>query len=185
MLDREGSPDDRLAASDLGALMSHPPVDWSTWTPAIRATLLFVWKDDAMLMIRKKRGLGAGKINGPGGKLDPGETPRQAAVREVMEEVGVEPIDPVARGRLRFQFVDGLRLEVHVFTAPDCVGTLRETDEAVPMWMPIDAIPYDEMWADDRIWLPRVLAGEWVELRAVFDGDAMLEHHLETRPLAG
>jgi 8-oxo-dGTP diphosphatase len=53
------------------------------------------------------------------------------------------------------------------------------------MWMPIDAIPYDEMWADDRIWLPRVLAGEWVELRAVFDGDAMLEHHLETRPLAG
>ena len=26
-----------------------------------------------VLLIRKKRGLGAGKINGPGGKIDPGE----------------------------------------------------------------------------------------------------------------
>jgi len=165
--------------------MAIAPTDWTTWTPAVRATLLFVWKDGALLMIRKKRGLGAGKINGPGGKLDPGETPLQAAVREVEEEVGVTPIAPVERGRLRFQFVDGLRLQVHVFTASDCVGTLRETDEALPMWVPQDAIPYDEMWADDRVWLPCVLAGEWVELRAVFDGDDMLEHHLETRPITG
>ena len=163
--------------------MSSPPVDWSTWTPTVRATLLFVWRDGELLMIRKKRGLGAGKINGPGGKLDPGETPQQAAVREVVEEVGVEPVHPVERGLLRFQFVDGLRLQVHVFTAPDCTGTLHETDEALPLWVPVDAVPYDEMWADDRVWLPRMLAGEWVELDAVFDGDAMLEHHLSTRPM--
>ena len=165
--------------------MSAAPVDWATWTPNVRATLLFVWKHGELLMIRKKRGLGAGKINGPGGKIDPGETAEQAAVREVEEEVGVTPLAPVARGRLRFQFVDGLRLQVHVFTAPDCSGTLQETDEATPLWVPVDAIPYDEMWADDRVWLPRMLVGEWVELCAVFDGDAMLDHTLTTRPLAG
>lgn len=39
------------------------------------ATLMFVI-DEArgeVLLIRKKRGLGAGKINGPGGKIDPGK----------------------------------------------------------------------------------------------------------------
>lgn len=164
--------------------MPLSPVDWSSWTATVHATLLFVWKHDQLLMIRKKRGLGAGKINGPGGKIDPGETARQAAVREVEEEIGVTPLTPVERGRLRFQFVDGLRLQVQVFTAPDCCGKLQETDEAIPMWVPIEAIPYDEMWADDRVWLPRMLAGEWVELCAVFDGDTMLDHTLTTRPLS-
>ncbi len=165
--------------------MSSPSVDWSHWTPTVRATLLFVWREGHLLMIRKKRGLGAGKINGPGGKLDPGETPVQAAVREVMEEVGVTPHNPVERGRLRFEFVDGLKLQVHVFTAPDCTGTLTETDEALPLWIPADAIPYGEMWADDEVWLPRMLDGEWVELCALFDGDRMLEHRLETHPMPG
>ena len=48
-------------------------IDWSQWHPTVRCTLLFVLRDGQVLLIRKKRGLGAGKINGPGGKLDPGE----------------------------------------------------------------------------------------------------------------
>ena len=63
--------------------------DWTTWTPTLRATLLFLVKDGQVLLIRKKRGLGAGKINGPGGKIDPGETPEQCAVRETQEELGI------------------------------------------------------------------------------------------------
>ena len=158
-------------------------IDWTAWQPTIRATLLFIWRADSLLLIRKKRGLGAGKINGPGGKIDPGETAREAAEREVFEEVGLWPVDTVERGILRFEFVDGLRLQVQVFTASDGRGELVETDEAIPMWVPIAAIPYDEMWADDRVWLPRMLAGEWVDLCAVFDGDAMVGCRLETRPL--
>ena len=57
------------------------------WTAEDIATLLFVLEDDKVLLIRKKRGLGAGKINGPGGKLEPGETPRQCVMREVREEL--------------------------------------------------------------------------------------------------
>ena len=157
-------------------------VDWAAWTPAVRATLLFVVRDGQILLIRKKRGLGAGKINGPGGKLDPGETAEQAAVREVEEELGVTPLRPRRCGTLRFQFTDGLALQVAVFVAPDCLGEARETDEAVPLWTPVDAIPYDQMWADDREWVPHVLAGRTVALRAVFDGDAMLDHALEVAP---
>ncbi|MGD2110491.1 MAG: NUDIX domain-containing protein, partial [Phycisphaerae bacterium] len=63
--------------------------DWSTWRPRQTATLLFVIRAGEILLIRKKRGLGAGKINGPGGRVDPGETPREAAIREVQEELHV------------------------------------------------------------------------------------------------
>jgi 8-oxo-dGTP diphosphatase len=162
-----------------------PTVDWARWTPRVRATLLFVFHGEQVLLIRKKRGLGAGKINGPGGKLDPGETPAQAAVREVVEEVGVRPLDPVSRGLLRFQFTDGLAMEVHPFTATRHEGEARETDEAEPLWMHLSALPFDQMWADDRYWLPAVLAGKNVDLQAIFDGDQMLWHRLRTLPGPG
>ena len=42
-------------------------IDWNAWEPQQRATLLFVIHGGEILLIRKKRGLGAGKINGPGG----------------------------------------------------------------------------------------------------------------------
>lgn len=153
--------------------------DWSTWTPTMRATLCFVIDGPRTLLIRKKRGLGAGKINAPGGRIDPGETPAQTAVREVQEELGVTPLDVDERGQLSFQFVDGLRLHVHVFVAPAHQGEAIETDEAIPLWTPLDALPYDQMWEDDRVWLPVMLAGHRFALRAVFDGDAMLSHTLD------
>lgn len=155
-------------------------IDWSSWRPTDVATLLFVVRDGQVLLIRKLRGLGAGKINGPGGRLDPGEQPLAAAVREVEEEVCVTPTDVVFRGELRFQFVDGYGLHVHVFSASGCIGEPKETPEAIPAWTPIDRIPYSEMWADDAIWLPLMLKGIRFDGRFVFDGDAMLDHDLRT-----
>ncbi|MFT4975508.1 MAG: 8-oxo-dGTP diphosphatase [Myxococcota bacterium] len=154
-------------------------IDWTRWEPEVRATLLFIWRDDALLLIRKKRGLGAGKINGPGGKIDPGEGALEAAERELWEELGVRAQGTVERGELSFQFTDGLRLHVQVFTAPDCTGQAIETDEAIPLWTPTSAIPYDEMWADDRVWLPHMLAGRRFALRALFDDDTMLDHDIK------
>ena len=53
-------------------------IDWERWQPRERATLLFVIRGGEILLIRKLRGLGAGKINGPGGRIDAGETPLAA-----------------------------------------------------------------------------------------------------------
>ena len=150
------------------------PTDWTHWQPGLVATLLFVVKDGKVLLIRKKRGLGAGKINGPGGKLDPGETPEQCAIRETWEELGVTATGVTDTGRLSFQFVDGMKLYVHVFRADDCVGEPVETDEAIPRWTPVEAIPYDEMWADDREWLHLLLAGRKFAGYFDFDSDDML-----------
>jgi 8-oxo-dGTP diphosphatase len=160
-------------------MRSVADIDWATWVPTMRGTLLFVRDGDQVLLIRKRRGLGAGKINGPGGKLEPGETPLQCAVREVEEEVGVTAHDPIERGELYFQFVDGLRLHVLVFDATAFSGEPVDTEEAFPLWVAEREIPYHEMWADDRVWLPHMLAGRPFVLRAVFEGDAMLDHTIE------
>jgi 8-oxo-dGTP diphosphatase len=149
-------------------------IDWTRWTPKDRAVLLFVRRDGALLLIHKKRGLGAGKINGPGGRIEPGETAREAAVREVREEVCVTPHGVRERGRLRFQFKDGYSIDCTVFDAEGCEGEPVETEEAKPFWCPIDALPYERMWADDRIWMPRLIRGEPFDGRFLFDRDRML-----------
>lgn len=153
--------------------------DWSHWQPTERATLCFIIRDGRILLIRKKRGLGAGKINGPGGRLEPGETARDCAIRETQEELGVTPLDPEWRGDLHFQFVDGYALQCAVFTARDLAGEPRETDEATPLWTALEAIPFDQMWADDIHWLPGVIAGNCFRGYFVFDGEQMLSHRVE------
>ena len=158
-------------------------IDWPAWTPVDRATLLFVVRGDEVLLIRKKRGLGAGKINGPGGRIEDGETPVEGARREIAEELCVEVDAATHHGELLFQFIDGYSIHVEVFRADDrdgenCRGEAVETAEAIPLWTPVDAIPYDEMWADDRLWLPILLAGGSFHGRFLFDGDAMLDHEV-------
>jgi len=152
--------------------------DWSAWQPAERATLCFVVRGGEILLIRKKRGLGAGKINGPGGRLEPGESLVQCAARETREELGVTPLDPEWRGDLHFQFVDGYALHCAVFTAGGCEGEAVETDEAAPLWTPLNAIPFHEMWADDIHWLPGMLEGRNFRGYFDFDGETMLSKHL-------
>lgn len=168
------------------AKFTHDPrffaVDWESWQPQQRATLLFVIRNGQVLLIDKKRGLGAGKVNGPGGRLDPGETPEEAAIREVQEELAVTPTGVRPSGQLAFQFVDDFSIHVYVFKADGLIGEPKETDEAVPRWTPIDAIPYDRMWEDDRFWFPMLLKDEPFFGRFLFDGDTMLGYELKSHP---
>ena len=107
-------------------------IDWTSWRAVDPATLVFIVKDDRVLLIRKKRGLGAGKVNGPGGRLEPGETFKACAIREVQEELRVTPVDPIRVGQHAFQFVDGYSILVHVYRASGLVGNPQETEEATP-----------------------------------------------------
>ncbi len=151
---------------------------WNNWQPRERATLCFLIQDEKILLIRKKRGLGAGKINGPGGRIEPGEEPHECAVRETSEEVGLTPLDVQNRGELHFQFADGYSLHCTVFVSNEYTGELVETDEALPIWTPLESIPYEEMWADDIHWLPGVVSGGTFRGYFHFDGEKMLSKHL-------
>ena len=154
-------------------------IDWSDWEPYEQATLLFIMEEQKVLLIHKLTGLGKGKINGPGGRLEAGETPLQAAVREVEEELLVTPIAPEARGRLRFQFTGGYSLECFVFSSTEYTGVPTETHEARPEWFAQVALPLERMWADDKYWLPQMVDGAaWFEGEFIFDDDTMLDHQL-------
>jgi len=148
-------------------------VDGANWKPREKGTLCFIIENGEILLIEKKRGLGAGKVNGPGGRIEAGETAEQGAIRETQEEVGLTPTGMEWAGELSFQFRDGYSLHVELYRASGWTGELRETDEAKPFWCSTSEIPYGRMWADDEQWMPRLLAGEkfrgWFE----FEGDRM------------
>lgn len=171
MLDRTRKPPQRV-----------DEIDWSTWRQTESATLMFIVDGERILLMRKKRGLGAGKINAPGGRIEDGETALECAVRETREELNVTPVAPSLRGRQRFHFVDGYRLTVFCFLSRGYEGRPAETDEARPKWTPLTAIPYDEMWADDALWVPKMLAGELFDGRYIFDDDTMVDHAFHPAP---
>ena len=156
-------------------------IDWSHWRPREKANLCFIRRNDELLLIRKKRGFGAGKVNAPGGKIEPGESALEAAIRETQEEIGVVPLDPQPRGELHFDFADGYSLHCTVFLAVALDGLPCETDEALPFWVGVDAIPYDEMWEDDRYWLPLLLEGKSFSGFFTFEGETMLTKKIEIR----
>lgn len=149
------------------------------------STLCHPIVDGELLLIRKQRGLGEGKLVGPGGKIEAGETPREAAIREVREELRVEPRGVEKCGEFAFHFrdeaVDDDSMYVHVFAADGVEGTPTATEEAVPEWHPVEDPPYEEMWVDDRIWVPHMLAGETFAGTFVLtdEGDAMRSYEME------
>lgn len=151
---------------------------WSGWQGEIKATLMFVVKAGSVLLIEKKRGHGAGKVNGPGGKIDPGETPLECAIRETEEELLISVKNPHKAAELWFQMSDYPSILCHVFLAEEYEGTPAETEEAVPLWMPLDKVPYDRMWEDDRHWLPLVLAGKSLLGKFVFEGEVMVSKEI-------
>ena len=135
----------------------------SEWT---EATLTYLIDGKDVLLIEKKRGHGAGNFNGPGGKLEDGETPEEAAVREFREEtkVEVENLEKVAE--LKFYFGGDPDQHVHVFMTEEYSGNSEETEEARPEWFQIEDIPYEAMWPDDEVWMPKMFDGQKFE--AVF-----------------
>ena len=100
-------------------------------------------------------------------------------MREVREEVGIRAgsLNPAAA--LRFHdFGNGFSMTGYVYTSTTFEGDAVSTNEANPFWCDMDEIPYDKMWEDDALWLPRVLAGECILGDFVFENDRLRCHEV-------
>ena len=129
----------------------------------VEATLCHIIDGDSLLLQRKSAGLfGEGRWNGVGGKLKACETPTEGAVREALEETGLRVSSLKPHGVLNFYFGQRTRPDwaIHVFSTSTFEGEARPSEEGVLRWFPLDEIPYDEMWQDDRHWLPLLLGGK-------------------------
>lgn len=66
-----------------------------------------------------------------------------------------------------------------VFSTSKFQGVPIETDEMAPVEFAEDAMPYDKMWQDDRVWQPLLFRGERFQGMFEFDdGTTLLQHHL-------
>ncbi len=150
----------------------------------VEATLCEIIDGGRLLLQRKSAGrFGEGKWNGPGGKVQPGETPPECVVREVWEETGLTVSDLTERGVVDFYFGEKPEPDwvVHIYTTSTFSGEPRESDEGELRWWSLDEIPYGEMWMDDAYWLPVLLQGK--RFRGVFvydvDGTRLKRHRLD------
>lgn len=133
-------------------------------------TLCFIHDHPRILLGFKKRGFGASKWNGFGGKVERGETHEGAVRRETKEESGVEVSNLEKVGIIEFEFPENPELlEVHIFKTSEYSGEPKETEEMRPQWFMIDEIPFRDMWADDVYWFPLLLQGKKFRGRFIFD----------------
>jgi 8-oxo-dGTP diphosphatase len=148
--------------------------------PDIRRTLLFLVKDNQILLAMKKRGFGAGKWNGVGGKIEAGESIEAALVRECQEEIGITPKSWKAVAELDFvqdSTTDPWHMYVYAYISYEWEGEPTESEEMSPQWFTTDQIPYKDMWDDDEYWLPKVLTGKLITGTFVFDEDDRMKSH--------
>lgn len=129
-------------------------------------TLVFLRRDNEILLAMKKRGFGEGHWNGAGGKIEPDETLEQALIRETEEEIDVTPLawEKVAEHDFLMDSDSDkpYHLYVHAFVCNKWRGEPSESEEMKPQWFSLSKIPYQQMWSDDPFWLPQVLKGEKV-----------------------
>ncbi|KAH8102275.1 NUDIX hydrolase domain-like protein [Cristinia sonorae] len=162
--------------------------EWTPFTKIKQYTNAFIIdkQEGKILLGYKKRGIGAGYFNGFGGKVEPGETPAEAASRELQEEAGIDA--PLRECGTLFFHVPGLEnaFDIHIFVADEYSGMITETEEMRPQWFSTSAMPpttqapgepallpiqYDHMWADDIHWFPLLLANKKFAGRADFADD--------------
>lgn len=157
-------------------------IDWDLWEAEERCTLCYVVDREKgkILLIEKKRGMGTGYLNGPGGHIELEETSTEAAIRETKEETGLDVTDLRNMGTLRFQFKEGTSMVGYIFYTESFFGELKECEEARPDWYDLDSLDYSRMWEDDRLWLEAMLSGKHIEGFFIFDNDNnMLDYKLD------
>ncbi len=149
-------------------------------------TLCYVFRDRPdrsreVLLDLKLSGFGKGTVMGLGGHVDPGESDAAAAIREVREESGIV-IDPASvshRATITYLFPSkpSLDARVAVYFGQRWTGVATESGEIRPRWYPVLSPPLDQMWDDERHWLPLVLAGRFIIADFVYDESCT---HVET-----
>ena len=142
-------------------------------------TLCYVKQKGKTLMlhrIKKENDMHAGKWNGLGGKLEPGETPEECVIREVYEESGLTIRNPRFHGMLTFPGFDNDDWYGFVFTATDFSGTLIDSPEGVLQWIADDELLDLNIWEGDKVFLKWLARDDFFSGKFVYKNNKLVEH---------
>ncbi len=142
-------------------------------------TLALVFRDEKVLLGWKKTGFGAGRWNGFGGKVEPGELVINAAKRELEEEAGIRAHSLIPHGIITYITLvpDKAPIEMHLFRTEQFEGEPHESTEMSPAWFDVSNVPLYQMWHDDQFWFPHVLNGRVIEATFWMDDNDQVKEH--------
>lgn len=156
-------------------------------TSLLQTTLVIVVDPASkrVLLGRKRRGFGVGRITSYGGKVDPGEDALTCIRREFEEEAGLHlPKTAFEKvGEILFQiYYNGEEtFFCHIFRVSlPLPSAAQETEEMTPHWFAQDALPLDEMWQDNPHWLPLALEGQCFRAEFAYhpDNQTLKSYHV-------
>lgn len=150
-------------------------------------TLVHLERDGKYLMlhrVKKERDENHDKWVGIGGKFEPGESPEDCAVREVLEETGLIMHAWAYRGIVTFVSDEWGTEYMHLFHSKNFEGTLKDCDEGVLEWVDKKALLALPIWEGDRIFL-RLLDTDrpFFSLKLCYRGDKLTQAVLDGQPL--
>ncbi len=141
------------------------------------ATLCYLKHQGHTLMIHRNKKPGdihSGKWNGLGGKFEPGETPEECVIREVLEESGLLITEPRYHGLIMFPRFKGEDWYVFVFSATHFTGEQIPSPEGDLAWVPdceLEALP---LWPSDHIFLPWMAQDRFFSAKFLYNGDDLI-----------
>ncbi len=141
----------------------------------VLATLVYVLRGGEVLLHQRVKEPNRGLWVAPGGKLEPGESPAECAVRELREETGLETAAPLLRGimtevspRTEYQWL------TFIFATQRWSGALAPAPGIGEFrWLPVAEVFALPIPPTDAIFFGRVvrLADPVFQLKFTYDAD--------------
>lgn len=104
------------------------------------AVRCFLVKDSKVVVIKYKSGnIKEGYYDIPGGKIEKGETPEEAAIREMKEETGIKVKKLKSKGKMIIEYPKRI-FNLTIFFSDECEGELQEFEENTSEWIDIEEL---------------------------------------------
>lgn len=142
-------------------------------------TLCYIEHKDSYLMLlrnKKQNDENSGKWIGVGGHFEDGEGPEECVLREVYEETGLTLDKYEYRGIVTFVSDQWGTEIMHLYTASEFSGELKECNEGTLEWIPKNQVMDLNLWPGDRAFLKLLFENSpFFEMELIYKGEELIE----------
>ena len=153
-LDDEGESDNKALEEIISRMLlsgrfSPLPIEAENDRKSKGSVGVYVVKDGKLLAATRLTATGFNMLCGPGGLMEPGETAREAAERETLEEFGIEPIELIPFGKGE-KSESGFEPELFLCTEYKGEPRCNDIEMTAPVFVSIEDLERDS----DKLYAP-------------------------------